>query len=430
VSRKGSALPGGVAGLPELTNRSDLAGYPLLDPRLMMSYDQALLTDGMDSDFVVFSGGTTSGQNKFIHRNFREYRHLAQFRDWWYPRMGYGYAVDKNPADMRLVVVDDQHGIRYIEPRRGPLRLVNLPLAVESHFSVAERVLRARGVDNPDERVVELRGTLHKIQLLTLYAAEHGWKPAEWCAVDRVLTTGSFATRRWRDRFAEVWGARAVQENGQTEFHQSYGTECLDCGSYHFAPIVVPEVVECNDPTCQLDTGTGRLVMTHLVPTALRQVLVRYDTGDLVTKDGLCSVVGQPCYRPLGRIRDMMEISTSDGPLLLAPSHFVDAVDFPEARFDVVDVLQCQGVVGAADIGFPRFRTRLLPERTNRVPAVLLEIELKRDLDTVATNRLRSRVEDRLMIDDERARTLLHVGEFEVVIRFAPPGELRDTIIG
>lgn len=417
-------------GLPSPVSRSDLAAYPLLDPRLMQSYDQPLLADGVTTDFLVFSGGTTTGKHKFIHRCFDEYRHLARFRDWWYPQMGYGYSFGKRPADARLVVMDDEHGIRYIEPRRGPLLMMNLPLVLKSHFPVVEHVLRRFGAHSTDRRIVELRGTLHKIQLLTLYAAEQGWQPAEWCAVERVLTAGSFATERWRRLFFEVWAARSVQENGQTEFHQSYATECTSCGWYHFAPIVLAELVDRHDPSRQLDTGTGRLVMTHLVPTALRQVLVRYDTGDLVEKGGRCAVTRQPQYLPLGRLRDTIDLETSAGLVSLAPSHFVDAVDIPEAVFGIVDMMQCQNVTAMTDIGFPRFRTRLLTGRPGRTPVVLLEIELKKEPSATAANKLRTRVESKLLINHKLARELLNAGEFEISVRFAGADTLHDPILG
>jgi phenylacetate-coenzyme A ligase PaaK-like adenylate-forming protein len=415
-------------GLPDAASREDLLAFPMLDPAMLHSYDQPLLAEPVETDFVVVSSGTTSGKNKILHRSFLEYEQLTRFRDWWYPKMGYSF--DKSPEDARFVAIDDRHGIRYVEPRRGPLRMMNFPLFQESHFGVAKHVLQRFGADAEDRRVVELRGPYPKIRLLTVYAAEQGWRPAEWSAVERVMAGAFFTTSRWRNLFAEVWGASAVQEYGQTEFHQSYANECGECGWFHFAPAVIEELVQPVDSSVPVTEGVGRLLMTHLVPMSLRQVLIRYDTGDLVERSGICAATNLVRYRPIGRLANTLWLESPRGRIPLAPSHFIEAVDIAEAAFEVVDRMQYSNVTSMQDIGAPLFWASLQPAAAGRPPRVILEIELKQELPGSRIRAVQERVAGTLFADDPDLRDLVEQSELDVTVDLVSPGKLDQVVRG
>ncbi|MFE5406337.1 hypothetical protein ACFQ9Z_34390 [Streptomyces sp. NPDC056580] len=427
------------AGLPEPEALADLAAYPLLPSARIAAYRHPVLSEAVGTDFVVCSGGTStqaftrtapaSTSPKMIHRSFAEYPHLTAFRDWWYPRMGYGYSWDARPGDARYIIMEDEHGIRYIEPRRGPLRMLNFPLYNESHFHVARDVLTTHGPGDPSLRVSELRGTYRKVRLLTMYALEHGWNLAEEASVRRVVAAGFFTSVRWRALFKEAFGAELVQEYGLTEFHQGYANECLHCGAHHFAPIVVEEVVDPRDPARAVGAGeVGRLVLTHLYPTALRQVLVRYDSGDLVQVGDICDVVGARGYRPVGRLKNTLTVPVPDGELLLSTGHFIDAVDIPEAAFHVRDLLEHSHVTRFTDYGAPKFNIHLEDDRSG--PVVRLDLELKKSLAAGAARRLRDRVEASLFRSHPEVRNRLEKEEFAVDVQLHEPGALTQNIPG
>lgn len=427
------------SGLPEPGTLADLAVYPLLPSARIAAYRHPVLSDAVETDFTVCSGGTStqaftrtaaaSTSPKMIHRSFAEYPHLTAFRDWWYPRMGYGYAWEARPADARYIIMEDEHGIRFIEPRRGPLRMLNFPLYNESHFAVARDVLTTHGPGDPELRVTELRGTYRKVRLLTMYALEHSWNLAEEASVRRVVAAGFFTSVRWRALFKEAFGADLVQEYGLTEFHQGYANECLHCGAHHFAPIVVEEVVDPEDPGRAVGEGeVGRLVLTHLYPTALRQVLVRYDSGDLVQVGGVCAAVGVRGYRPVGRLKNTLRVPVPDGQLLLSTGHFIDAVDIPEAAFHVRDLLEHSRVTRFGDYGAPKFNIDL--DVTGPVPVVGLDLELKKPLSGGPARALRDRLESSLFHDRPEVRNRFEKEEFAVDVRLHEPGGLTHNIPG
>ena len=415
------------ARLPLPQHVEDLAAYPLLNPSLITKYQHPLLSRATHTDFVVFSGGTTTNSNKYIHRNFEEYQYLSEFRDDWYPRMGYGYQWNKKPEDARYVIIDDEHGIRYVETRRGPLHLLNFPLFKEAHFQIAKEVLTEHSAQHSEKEVVELRGAYPKVRLLTAYAIEHEWNMNR-LPLKRVVTSGFFTSRRWQTLFQQIWGADLVQEYGLTEFHQSYANECLHCGWYHFTPIVVEEIVDRNNPHIRLKHGIGRLVLTHLFPTAMRQVLVRYDTGDLVEIGGVCPVVAMQQYKPIGRIKNMIELPTSMGLQPLSAAHFIEATDIPEASFHLVDLMQVEPVTQFQDIGAPKFHVWL--DEKQRKPVIHLDVELKAEILTDHYSRIRTKIEDRLFVGDSRIRQYFETGDFQVEVHLVEHGKLTRYIPG
>lgn len=417
----------GFTQLPLPQKIEDLAQYPLLDPSLITKYQHPLLSKASHTDFVVFSGGTTANSNKYIHRNFEEYRYLAEFRDYWYPRMGYDYQWNKKPQDARYVIIDDEHGIRYVETRRGPLHLLNFPLFKESHFQIAKDVFTEHSAQRSDKEVVELRGAYPKVRLLTAYALENEWNMQKG-PLKRIVTGGFFTSSRWRALFQQVWGAGLVQEYGLTEFHQSYANECLHCGWYHFTPIVVEEIVDRNNPHILLKQGIGRLVLTHLFPTAMRQMLIRYNTGDLVEIGGKCPVVGMQQYRPIGRIKNMVELPTPRGLLPLSAAHFIEATDIPEASFHLVDLMQVEPVTKFQDIGAPKFHVWL--DDKQRTPVIHLDVELKPELPADQHRVIRAKIEGRLFLSDTIVRQYFESGDFQVEVNLVDHGKLTQYVPG
>jgi len=283
------------ARLPIPSGVSGLGCYPVLPSSSIQQYRHPVLSDAVETDFLLFSTGST-GHVKYIHRNVEEFAHLEAFRDWWFPKTGYGYSWERRPPEARYVVVDINHGIRFMERRRGPLLLHYLPFQSPRHSAVARELLQAHSGPGEDYVFTEIRGQYAKVQLLTLVAEREGWA-AQDLPIRHVLYGGFWQTERWRRRTREVWGARLLQEYGLTEFHQSYATECVHCGWYHFAPIVVEEVRDPHDPSRAVEGGVGRLYLTHLFPACLRQVMVRYDTGDLIEVGPTCKVIADSRHR-------------------------------------------------------------------------------------------------------------------------------------
>jgi phenylacetate-CoA ligase len=95
-----------------------------------------------------------------------------------------------------------------------------------------------------------------------------------------VFGTGDYITPRWRAYCERVFGAPYIECYANTET-MGVASRCTACGWYHFSYHVIPEVVDI-DTLEPIQEGRGYLVLTNLYPFRQMQLLIRYNTEDIV----------------------------------------------------------------------------------------------------------------------------------------------------
>lgn len=95
-----------------------------------------------------------------------------------------------------------------------------------------------------------------------------------------VFGTGDYITPRWRAYCERVFGAPYIECYANTET-MGVASRCTTCGWYHFSYHVIPEVVDI-DTLEPIQEGRGYLVLTNLYPFRQMQLLIRYNTEDIV----------------------------------------------------------------------------------------------------------------------------------------------------
>lgn len=415
---------GAFSGLPAVHGIDDLRTYPVLKPSVLTRYYHPVLTEGVATDFVVFSGATTSV--KYLHRSFAEYGPLYEFRDRFIPS-GFGYSWDRRPPEFRLFIFDGLHGIRFIENRRGPLRVLYVPFTQMRHARAVRDVLGEFQREPKEGEITELWGSPAKLRMLTEIALEEKW--AQGLTARRAFFGGFFVPSHDVRLIEEAWGAKAFPVYGLTEFHQSYAYTCPHCGWHHFERVVVPEFVALEDYERYVDTGPARLLLTHLVPTSLRQVLIRYDTGDVVELGDRCPATGHKQLRVLGRASQVLNVSLDSGTRhVLSPRMFVEAAaSMPQLRTAPMDPLQFQPRF--QHLGIPVMYWGLLDGDGER-PTVVVQVESKDSVPSESYAAIRNELESRLLTSHERLRNLVEGGRAELRVSVHRPGELTTVLTG
>jgi phenylacetate-coenzyme A ligase PaaK-like adenylate-forming protein len=405
----------------QVTRLENLRQLPLLDPAILTRYRHPVLARGVPTDFVVFSGGTTPGGRKYLHRSFQEYPPLDAYRDR-FPPATFSYSYDRRPAEARVVLFDGMHGVRYIENRRGPLGIVYVPLIEIGHVEIVRDLLAEAADGEFAPELTELWGTWAKVWILTDLAAAESW--AQPNPFRRIFFGGYFMPGAVRERVEATWGAKTVVTFGQTEFHQSYAPECPVCGWHHLEPIVVSEVVDVDDPSQPVEQGFGRLVLTHLVPTSLRQPLIRYDSGDVVEVGGFCEAADAPKYRLIGRLSQTAIVEAAGGRRAIGPTSFIEAGIASRVRLHGADPLAFHPRL--QHIGMPAMNV----QATAGTPA---RVEVALEADSLVApehyDAVRAEFIDGLRMQPDLAE-LLADGEIDLVVHVHSPGTIVETFAG
>jgi len=291
---------------PHIEDLSQVNSIPVLDAETFGRHWDSICCSGADSDVIFFSGGTT-GQQKRFDSDCREEMYLNHLR--LLSLDAADQANDSGPDLLEGRAITNAHGASPAIPKLGRLRRLQIPLVETFQFEQALRIASALGRDNHKEQLVYVRGTSETIRALSCFGAEVGFDAAQ-LAINQLRVGGTAITPRWRRHLEQLWQAPVRELFGATEFYQSYATECLDCGWHHYQLwSVYPEVValdSLNGPAPTRPAPVGELVLSHFVPFALRQPLLRYRTGDLVQQGGICDTTGHRQFRFGGRLRNIL----------------------------------------------------------------------------------------------------------------------------
>ena len=168
-----------------------------------------------------------------------------------------------------------------------------------------------------------------------------------------VCCYGSYLTSQTRCKLESVFGCPVVDRFSLSEVFGA-AKQCLDCGWYHFDPMVVAEVVSPKDKRPIVE-GRGILVLTSMYPFQEAQPLVRYYTSDIVdvTFSKSCRP-GILAFRPVGR--EKYSVPDSDGyTWLLTSSELYEVIDSDPSIQRMPLFLDSDEVVDHLAAGFPRY---------------------------------------------------------------------------
>lgn len=266
-------------------------------------------------------------------------------------------------------------------------------------------------------RVSTIVGLVPYLKTLTTHLIETGFDFST-TAVEVICPLCTIVTPRWRSLLSSTWSAAVIDRYSLAEIFGG-ATRCLRCESFHFDPVVVPEVVDVSSHE-PLRSGVGALVLTSLYPFVQMQPMVRYWTGDLVEistdscqPDLSVRFKGRVSSTPLMRRGDRHEV-------VVCPVDVYEALDdLPDVAFSdrFVDIRAVRDHSAAGAIRF-----RMSVEECDGPALLRLEIELR-----YSPHLYRNRCEAlRAEIGAElrRRSALLSSGAASLSIEFSPPGTI------
>ena len=202
---------------------------------------------------AAYSG--TTAEPFLVHRSMAE----ASFIRSFFARLNYG-DMPKDPGPIPIMLQSQlaDNGL----PTWVPAQVLVLPFSVAEEYLVDHAFSfldREFHLPNIDSRVSIISGNQSAILALTNCALEKGIVCSSRYAVRLLHVQGRYLTRRWRGILKSTWGATVSDKYSMAEVFGG-ANYCMTCKSFHFEPIVVPEIVGC--ATRQpLTTGTGALLL-------------------------------------------------------------------------------------------------------------------------------------------------------------------------
>jgi phenylacetate-coenzyme A ligase PaaK-like adenylate-forming protein len=108
------------------------------------------------------------------------------------------------------------------------------------------------GVENS---ISTITGLYQSVQWLTIMLVEKNFDFGK-CKVKSIYSVGGFVTSRWKKLMKTLWSAKIIPVYSLTEVF-THSNCCLLCGSYHFLPNVVPELICPVEQTPMTEGGWG-----------------------------------------------------------------------------------------------------------------------------------------------------------------------------
>jgi phenylacetate-coenzyme A ligase PaaK-like adenylate-forming protein len=265
---------------------------PLIDRQLVRERGLEFVTKRGVTRWHTIVTGSTTGPPLAVFRSVAEVERCAS--------LGLNKRSARAANDVTVILESGNHGVP--TPTTAP-NCVVLPIKFASHFKVVLDALN-KGVLTPRGLlpVRVLIGGVVALKRLVTYASERGIRD-EPANLERVFASGTYLTPTWRARLAEFFRARISTVYGLSEFSQGVAVECAECGLYHFPITVWPEVIS----TCA-ERRIGELVLSHLIPFADLQPLLRYKTGDIVRIGDFCHGAGDVGFDFYGRTEAVFDL--------------------------------------------------------------------------------------------------------------------------
>jgi phenylacetate-coenzyme A ligase PaaK-like adenylate-forming protein len=326
---------------------SNLSAVPLLTKSdLTENYDSICRPLG-PPQFIMYTSGT-EGRELLVPVSPEE---LAAGEKYFS-----GILPDTSEKPLLMSLVRVGHGGQWFSAN-VPTIPAHVTYGPEQVISLLRRRYAFPGVE---DRISVLEGNLLTLRSLTSQLKDLGIDGREF-GLKLVLTTGWYLTARQRRELEGFWSATVLDRYGVTEVNGD-AKQCVQCGKFHFDPIVIPETIHPVTKAPIAD-GIGGMVLTGLWPFNQAAPKIRYELGDIVRVNSRpgCGI-SDPAFEFLGRHnQSVCQIDGEKIRYLLFPTEIADVLD------------EYTQVVRRSKTGFLNFRSTLKEDGGR--PCVNVEIE-------------------------------------------------------
>jgi phenylacetate-coenzyme A ligase PaaK-like adenylate-forming protein len=387
----------------------DLSTLPILTKEdVSEGFDDLLCTSAFPA-LIQHTTGTT-GKPLRVYRSAEELRFIRDF------------FLRTIPTDLRepmpavLHLADLYHGPSLEIPTRA--HSVRAGMTDDILLTEAVRLLTTEhDVPGGRQKVSTIVGLVPYIKTFTNYLVETGFDFSR-STIRVICPLCTIVTPRWRSLLSSVWSAHVVDRYSLAEVFGG-ATRCLRCESFHFDPVVIPEVVNISSQE-NIREGVGALLLTTLFPFVQMQPMIRYWTGDLV-EVSLDSCQPDLSVRFKGRISSTPIWERSGhSKVILCPVDIYECLDgLPDIgvsdRFIDIRAVRDHTAAGA-------LRFRMSVDEHGGRPLLRVEIELRYSphLYPSRCDELRRQIRANL----QRLSPSIASGEVELGLDFLPPSSL------
>lgn len=317
----------------------DLGAIPLLSKEILKENRSSIVTCG-ERGTVQFTSGTT-GSPLPVYRAEQEISFLKEFHSAVQRILHSG---TNRPAPLILNIANMYHGNVLDIPSRGYRISTGLFDSVLLR-QIKHWLTSPHQIPEVESHISTVSGLYQSLQMLTAMLADSDFDFSQ-SKVERIYSAGGHLTPRWEQLMRYLWGAAVIPVYSLSEVF-TFSNRCLECGSYHFLPNVIPELI-CPATHAPRVRGVGMLVLTGLYPFVQGQPVLRYMTGDFFCiEHGQCAHGAG--YRFIGRQRDSVILNFGAGRQVVVGGALMD--DILDEEPDINRWPFFEGLPGFSDNG-------------------------------------------------------------------------------
>lgn len=244
----------------------DMAALPITTKEDLKKNPEGFMARSLTPEHVAWTGGTTGNAIPVYYSR----EELAEM---------YAMPPEREKKLLGIQVHNTNHG---------------LPLKVPTEVFWLDHFLDANIVNRNLENLISdltsahhIPGVAEHIQIISFTSQENLkvlalelLRRGIDVSVPYIFGTGDYISPHWIELVERVFGGRYIDCYANTET-AAVATICPRCRYFHFNPTVIPEVIdtETHKPVTK---GSGFLVVTTLYPYRKMQLLLRYNTEDIV----------------------------------------------------------------------------------------------------------------------------------------------------
>lgn len=394
----------------------NLPEIPLLTKESLCGHVTALRTS-VSTGILQYTTGTT-GIPSSVYRSNLEISFLKQF---YSSLQGILNGSTDNPRPLILTLANLYHGNVIDIPLSGYRISTGLfdPVLLNQ---IMYWLTTPHGIPGVENSISTITGLYQSVQWLTIMLIGKDFDFSK-CKVKRIYSVGGFVTSRWKRLMETLWSAEIIPVYSLTEVF-THSNCCLLCGSYHFLPNVIPEMI-CPVEQTPMTEGTGELVLTGLYPFIQGQPAIRFATRDLFHLTKNRCPYGDS-FEYLGRVDHSLIFKMPDLPPVVIGSAVIhDILDNePDvATFPFFDNLP--GIYDNGTVGKPK-HTMTRSVNPNGIASVRVEIELQYNplFYQEQAMKLKKKILRKICQKVPSLNNAMKEGLVNIELAFGPPGFL------
>ncbi len=245
----------------------DMAALPLTTKEDLKKDPEAFIVHTLTPEYIAWTGGTTGNAIPvyFAREEFAEM---------------YRVPPERKKRFLGIQVHNTDHGL----PLKTPTEVFWL-----DHF--LDTIVQNRNLENiiTDLTTSHCIPGVEEFPKIISFTSQENLKALTMELLRRGITdvpikyifgTGDYISPYWVNLVEQVFGGKYIDCYANTET-AAVAVVCRQCGYFHFNPTVFPEVVD-TETLEPVTKGSGFLVVTTLYPYRKMQLLLRYNTEDIV----------------------------------------------------------------------------------------------------------------------------------------------------